>query len=116
MFVNTDKLDSVWEEIQNRPKNVMFRQNQYWIIITKSKDIFERAVQNSDIPIDSNVLLCVRQGFVLEICLSSFKTTIILWAILIFSKVMKITTIFIPMFGMHFTCSKVKTTSTVLCC
>ena len=51
----------------------MFRENQYWIIITKSKDTFERAMENSDIPIDSNVLLCVRQGFLLEICLSSFR-------------------------------------------
>ena len=62
VIVITDKLDSVWEEIQNRPKNVMFRQNQYWIIITKSKETFERAVEDSDIPIDSNVLICIRQG------------------------------------------------------
>ena len=42
----------------------MFRQNQYWLIVTKSRDNFEKAVQNSDIPIDSNVLLCVRQELV----------------------------------------------------
>ena len=67
IFLITDKLDSVWEEIQNYPRNVMFRQNQYWIIVAKSKDNFEKAVQNSDIPIDSNVLLCVRRGFLSEI-------------------------------------------------
>ena len=44
----TEKLDSVLEEILIRQKNVMFRENQYWIVITKSKDTFERTLQNSE--------------------------------------------------------------------
>ena len=43
----------------------MFKENQYWIIVTESTDDFKAAVKESDIPINSNVLLCIRREFTL---------------------------------------------------
>ena len=49
------------DQILKEEQNVMLRENQYWIIISKSEEDFLAAVKESDIPINSNVLLSVRE-------------------------------------------------------
>ena len=49
------------DQILKEEQNVMLRENQYWIIISKSEEDFKAAVKESDIPINSNVLLSVRE-------------------------------------------------------
>ena len=49
------------DQILKEGQNVMLRENQYWIIISKSEEDFMAAVKESDIPINSNVLLSVRK-------------------------------------------------------
>ena len=48
-------------EILNDDQNVMFGENQYWIIVSTSEEDFKAAVKESDISINSNVLLSVRE-------------------------------------------------------
>ena len=58
------------DQILKEEKNVMLRENQYWIIISKSEEDFMAAVKESDIPINSNVLLSVREESTSENTLS----------------------------------------------